>query len=338
MTQPAHCRSRYQCGRQTAGYPARPGQRRTRRTYNCCRGQNEKPHRGQLQVTGGHLDSRGDQRRLVIIVDCPPDDLPGGAVDDRREKRPSFPRRNVRNIAHHLLARCLRGEVAVHQVRDRPGLPLDGGGGAPGRRLAVHQSQLAHDLADQPGAGGDARAGQLRGDPPVPVGAVGVLEYVPDQRGEVLAASRGGALRPAPPFIETGLRYFQPFAHARYTRSGLAGGVLRIDELIHVAYRCSAAKYAAAFERNSAFILSSRFSRSSSRSRARSDSCSGGSSSACFSRYARTQLPRLVSLIPSSRATSAIGRDVSMTIRAASSRNSGEKFLYFFGTRSRPFQ
>jgi hypothetical protein len=42
--------------------------------------------------------------------------------------------------------------------------------------------------------------------------------------------------------------------------------------------------YAAAFVRNSHFILSSRFSRSSSRSRARSGMLSGGSSSACFSR------------------------------------------------------
>src|SRR5258708_3798072 len=90
--------------------------------------------------------------------------------------------------------------------------------------------------------------------------------------------------------------------------------------------------YAAAFERKSAFIRSSRTSRSSSRSRARSDSCSGGSSSACFSRYARTQFPRLGSLTLSSPATSAIGRAVSTTILAASSRNSGEYVLYFPGT------
>src|SRR5207248_10727116 len=99
--------------------------------------------------------------------------------------------------------------------------------------------------------------------------------------------------------------------------------------LLDLAHRCSAAKYAAAFERKSFFIRSSRFSRSSSRSRARSVSCNGGSSSACFSRYARTQFPKEVSLIESSRATSAIGREVSTTIRAASSPNSGEYVLYF---------
>src|SRR6266550_30650 len=42
-----------------------------------------------------------------------------------------------------------------------------------------------------------------------------------------------------------------------------------------------------------------------------------------------TQLPRVPSLMPSSFATRAIGRDVSITIFTASSRNSGEKL--FFG-------
>src|SRR5450755_4801057 len=42
-----------------------------------------------------------------------------------------------------------------------------------------------------------------------------------------------------------------------------------------------------------------------------------------------TQLPRVPSLIPSSLATRAIGREVSITIFTASSRNSGEKL--FFG-------
>src|SRR5213083_2769249 len=42
-----------------------------------------------------------------------------------------------------------------------------------------------------------------------------------------------------------------------------------------------------------------------------------------------TQLPRVPSLIPSSFATRAIGREVSITIFTASSLNSGEKL--FFG-------
>src|SRR6266576_4606035 len=50
-----------------------------------------------------------------------------------------------------------------------------------------------------------------------------------------------------------------------------------------------------------------------------------------------TQLPRVPSLIPSSFATRAIGRDVSITIFTASSLNSGEK-LFFARGNYLPFQ
>src|ERR1019366_9221501 len=75
----------------------------------------------------------------------------------------------------------------------------------------------------------------------------------------------------------------------------------------------------------------SRVSRSSSRSRARSFTVSGGSSPACSRRQALTQLPRVPSLMPSSFATRAIGRDVSITIFTASSLNSGEKLFFSRG-------
>src|SRR5690348_17962206 len=57
--------------------------------------------------------------------------------------------------------------------------------------------------------------------------------------------------------------------------------ILRVDELEFLGHRWSRAKYAAAFFRNSFSIFSSRVSRSSSRSRARSFTVSGGSSPAC---------------------------------------------------------
>src|SRR5690348_6448082 len=82
---------------------------------------------------------------------------------------------------------------------------------------------------------------------------------------------------------------------------------------------------------NSSSILSSRVSRSSSRNRARSLTVSGGSSPACSRRYMPTQLPRVPSLMPSSFATLAIGRDVSITIFTASSLNSGEKLFFARG-------
>src|SRR5258705_5549329 len=91
------------------------------------------------------------------------------------------------------------------------------------------------------------------------------------------------------------------------------------------------------FFRKSFSIFSSRVSRSSSRSRARSFTVSGGSSPACSRRYMPTQLPSLPSLIPSSFATLAIGRDVSITIFTASSLNSGEK-LFFGRGNFLPFQ
>src|ERR1019366_269578 len=42
----------------------------------------------------------------------------------------------------------------------------------------------------------EAPAGRLRPQPPVAVGAVGVLEGLPDQQPEFLASPRGRALRP----------------------------------------------------------------------------------------------------------------------------------------------
>src|SRR5580704_10622664 len=282
----------------------------------------------QHEIAGSHLDGRGDQRGTVIVVHRPADDLACRAVDDGREVNPSFPRRYIGNVTDHFLARGGGGEVAVDQIRDRARRALPGRGRPPRPRLAGHQAQRPHQAADQFSAGRDAPPGELLSDAPVPVGAVRIIKRFPDQQPEPLLSFRGGAVRPRPPLIESRFRHSQPPAHAHNAGSMTpAGGrvsALRVDELIHVAHRGSLAKYAAAFFRNAFSISSSRFLRSSSRSRARSDTCSGGSSSACLSRYARTQFPKEVSLIPSSRATSAIARDVSTTIRAASSRNSGE--------------
>jgi hypothetical protein len=100
-----------------------------------------------------------------------------------------------------------------------------------------------------------------------------------------------------------------------------------LDELVFLAPRYFWAKKAAAFPKNSLFMRSSRTSRSNSRSRARSDMLSGGSPPAWSSRYFATQFPKVVSFTCISRATSAIERDDSTTIRAASSLNSGECFL-----------
>src|SRR3954452_7848007 len=191
-------------------------------------------------------------------------------------------------------------------VTERPGLARD-------------QAELAHDRADQLRAASLALTGQRGVDAPVPVGLVGVVEDPLDEDGEPFApplGCRGGALAP---LVAAGRGHTQPRAHS----DDWVLHLLRVDELVLGGHRYSWAKKAAAFPRNSAFIFSSRFSRSSSRSRARSDIDSGRSSSACSTRYLFTQFPMVPSLTWISRATSAIARDDSITIFAASPLNSG---------------
>src|SRR5689334_18409989 len=114
--------------------------------------------------------------------------------------------------------------------------------------------------------------------------------------------------------------------------------LFRVGERVLLAHRYSWAKKAAAFPRNSVFIRNSRFSRSSSRSRARSGRVNGGSSPACSTRCLLTQLPSVPSCTPISRATSAIGREVSTTRRTASDLNSGVNFRRFSRIDAPPFR
>src|SRR5215467_8938831 len=103
---------------------------------------------GEIKVACRHLDCRSDERRLVIVIHRPPGHLPGGAVNHRGEIYPALPRRNIGNIADHLLARRGSGKVPVHQIGDRPGLALLRGGRPPRPRLAGHQAQLSHQGTD----------------------------------------------------------------------------------------------------------------------------------------------------------------------------------------------
>src|SRR4051794_12280615 len=290
---------------------------------------------GERIVAGGHAQCIDDQFGAQMVGHGVADAGLGVAVDHRGQIQPTRPGPDVGDVADQLDPRRVGGEVAADQVGDgrRRGAG-DGGGRPPRPRLTGLQAQLAHQVAHQLRAGRDAAADQLGVDPPMTVGAVGVVEDGGDQRLEVLAAAGGGRGRPVPPLVEPGRRHPHPLAH-------LANGIdilLRVDELVSGAHRYSWAKKAAAFPRNSAFIRSSRFSRSSSRSRARSETVSGGSSSPCSVRYLCTQLPRVPSCTWISRAISAIGRDVSITIFTASSLNSGVNFLRRSGTATPPFQ
>src|SRR3954468_3908810 len=288
---------------------------------------------GEGIVAGGHRQGVNDQFGAQMVGHRVADAGLGVAVDHGGQIQPPGPGPEVGDVADQLDPRRVGGEVAADQVGD--GLPAgDRGGRPPGPRLAGLQAQLAHQLADQLGAAGHAGAGQRGMDAPVAVGAIGVVEDRLDQRGKIGAAAGGGRGRSVAPLVEPRRRHSGPRAH-------VAHGVvvlLRVDELVACAHRYSWAKKAAAFPRNSAFMRSSRFSRSSSRSRARSETVSGGSSSACSVRYLCTQLPRVPSCTWISRATSAIGRDVSITIFTASPLNSGVNFLRRSGTATPPFQ
>jgi hypothetical protein len=92
--------------------------------------------RSERIIAGSHLDSLLDQRSLVIVVHGPADHRLRVAVDNRREEKPAFPRRNVGNIADHFLAGRVSSEIPVHQIGDvvllaqeAPGVSAASGGG-----------------------------------------------------------------------------------------------------------------------------------------------------------------------------------------------------------------
>src|SRR3954471_8339128 len=148
-------------------------------------------------------------------------------------------------------------------------------------------------MIERTSSGGEALALAVQGgmDPAVPVGVVGVVEDPLDEGGQAGPTPGGRRGGPVAPLVEARGRHVHPRAHLHDRVPRLLG----IDERELHAHRYSWAKKAAAFPKNSAFIFSSRFSRSSSRSRARSEIDSGGSSPTWSSRYLCTQLPRVPS-------------------------------------------
>src|SRR5680860_30425 len=278
---------------------------------------------GDHPVGGRHLDRLDDQRGAVVVGHRPADHLLGVAVDHGGQVQPPLPRGDVGDVAHQLGSRRLGREVAAEQVRQRRRVQTGLGEAVPPRaRLAGHQTHLTHQRSDQLRAGLDALTAQLGVDPPVAVGALGDLEHPGDVDLELLTALDRGRGRPVAPLVVPGAGHLQPGAHL----DDRIDVVLQpVDELELVTHWGVWAKYAAAFFRNSVSILRSRLSRSSSRNRARSSTFKGGSSPAWSLRYLFTQFPNVPSFRPNSRATWAIGREVSITIFTASSRNSGVK-------------
>src|SRR5919206_3958743 len=121
----------------------------------------------------------------------------------------------------------------------------------------------------------------------ITIGAIGLVKNRLDKRGQVRAPLTGDRQRSVAPLVIARGGHLQPNTHFC---DGIPS-LLRIDERELLAHRYSWAKKAAAFPKNSVFIRNSRTSRSSSRSRARSDNVNGGSSPACSVRYLLPKTP-----------------------------------------------
>jgi hypothetical protein len=168
----------------------------------------------QRAILCRHRDSGGDERSLVIIVHRPPDDGFRVAVDDGREEEPSLPRRNIGDIADHLRAWHVGGEVPVHQIGNGTSAGVGTGEAVPPRTwLTGNQVQLTHDRPDQLGAAVHAPPYELGVHAPIPVRLVGLGERQLYDSSNVSSALSGRRSRPISPIIETGPRNVQTNAH-----------------------------------------------------------------------------------------------------------------------------
>src|ERR1700722_13235196 len=71
---------------------------------------------GKREIAGSHLDGLLDERRLVVTARRPADHGLRVTVDNRRQIQPALPRRNISDVADHLLAGRASGEVPFHKM------------------------------------------------------------------------------------------------------------------------------------------------------------------------------------------------------------------------------
>src|SRR6476661_9787215 len=274
----------------------------------------------ERDIPRGHRQGVGDQLDPHMVGHRIPDDLFGEAVQHGRQVQPALPGTDIGDVADELSAGRRGGEVPAYQVGQPQVTAPDRGRGPVRPRLARHQAQLPHRPAHRLVVVVVSPPAQLSVDPAVAAGSVRVLEREPDVRVQDPPAQLRRRWRPVPPLVVPGPRHAGPRAHLDH---GVVAFFASNERVLRV-HRCFFAKKATDFPRNSFSIFSSRISRSSCCKRARSETVSSGSSPACVSRYAFTQLPRVCSTTPRLRATSAIVRELSMTSRTAASLNSGE--------------
>src|SRR6266702_4120154 len=214
--------------------------------------------------------------------------------------------------------------------------PMLGGGGQPGNDSASSAASshparqlfgpvsvvLAHQARDGVLAHPPARLAQRGGDPRRPVLAPAPREQPRDLGFQPLAARRPRPQAAIPPLVKPGLGHPQRPARHRVRDAVLVP--LGSDERGHgyLLPIASETQRATLRLRTSQRISSSAHLRRSRTSSARSSSLTRPPSPSRRRRSSMTQLPKVPSLIPSSRATCAIGLPVSRTSRTAPSLKS----------------
>src|SRR4051794_27648036 len=306
---------------------------------------------------GGAEGPGGVLAALVGVQDHAGPGLPPAADSDRHRQRgvgqlavvvlaegeaDDPPRAHVQNAVQDELAlvgvdlggrriikkkNLLGGEVAADQVRRPPPAPAPAGGLLAPPRRPNDEALLAHQRGD--GVLADPLPGlaQVGGDPRGAVAAVMLGEQPGDLGGQADPPGMPRRGIAVPPLVEPRGANLQCPARGRIRDAVLLplGG----DEGGH-RYRPIASSTQRATERlrTSRCTRSSLSPRRSRASSARSSSVSAALPPSRSRRAFTTQLPRVPSLTPSSRATCAIGLPVSNTSRTAPCLKSSSNFRY----------
>ena len=270
-------------------------------------------------IPTSHSDRSADKISVIVVRERPAGDLPVEQVDHGRQVRRSFPRVDLGDVTNEPHPRPRRSEITPDQIhRARPGALLSFV--PPRLRMARHQALVSHNRRDELVATQVTFPAELGVDTPVPVRAVRRVEHPPHLHAELRPGLRRTSRSGTTPRVVTRRRHTRPPAHSHHRKIGL----LHRNQRKPFFWFCVAAKKAAAFFRKA-------FSISKSAIRRCNDFISRSSSltttpcvlrPAYFARF--TQTRSVSAFTPSSDATLDIGRELSVTARTASARNSSE--------------
>jgi hypothetical protein len=175
-----------------------------------------------------------DQAGAHVCRELPTDHHPGGQVDHGGQVEPALPGLEVGDVADQPLARRRAGRVEVppDQIR-RLHRVLAADRGAPiGARLHRPQTELAHQVRDQPDAALVPLTVERSGHPPTARGLPRVVEDPPHLFGQLSTTRCGRGLGPVAPGVEARTRHAQQRTHP----DDLVGGLLRLDQRAALGY------------------------------------------------------------------------------------------------------